>query len=55
MNIENNSEKKAVCRNDSYATVLTGEITIDRPPQEVWPCLFEYNTWNPDHIGAKRK
>ena len=33
--------------------VLHHEIIIDRPVRDVWPELFNYNTWNPQHIGAK--
>ena len=48
------SREKQTTRTGNICTVvLSGEITIDRPPQEVWPALFEYNRWNPDHIGAK--
>ncbi len=33
--------------------VLHEELAIDKPVQAVWPTLFKYHLWNPEHIGAK--
>lgn len=35
------------------SVTLHSEVIIDRPAKQVWPLLFKYAQWNPEHIGAK--
>jgi hypothetical protein len=49
-----NSEPSVEIRaRPTSSLVLHHEIMIERPVTDVWPRLFEYNQWNPEHIGAK--
>jgi hypothetical protein len=45
--------KTSVRQLHTRTLVLHYEIMIDGTVNEVWPELFNYNTWNPQHIGAE--